>query len=143
MPTTLIVETDPQGCPVTFTGPTFDLAAFISFAFATRFGADHELAAAATQLQRKHKIELRPLITFADSEPDDEADRQELARSWQDAARLAETAQAAVDAFAADERIQTLIAEYPELTPRMKELAEIARWAAEQSGKVRITFKME
>jgi hypothetical protein len=143
MPTRLIVETDPPDSPVTFSGPTYDLAHFISFAYATRFGADHELAAAATRLQRQHKIELRALITFADSEPDDALEREELAKAWQDAARLADSAKKAADAFASDEKIQALIAEYPNLPSLMQELAQIASWAAEQGGKVRLTFKME
>jgi hypothetical protein len=143
MPTSLIVETDPPNCPVTFAGLTYDLAHFISFAYATRFGADHELAHAATRLQRQHKIEMRSLITFADSEPDDAAERVELEKAWQDAARLAEATRKAADAFASDEKIQALIAEYPDLTPRMEELAQIASWAAEQGGKVRLTIKME
>jgi hypothetical protein len=142
MPTTLFVETEPAGCPVQFSGPTADLTYFISFAFAMRFGADHELAAAAQVLQRRHKVDLRPLVTFADAEPDDELSRQELARAWQDAGRLADAAQAAVAAFASDERFRDVLATYPDLVPRMAELAEIARWAAAQGGKVRITFKI-
>lgn len=143
MPTTLIVETDPPGSPVHFSGPTADLVYFLSFAYATRFGADHELAEAARRLQRQHKLELRPLITFADSEPTAAADREELARAWQDAARLADVAEKAATAFATDEKLQELIAAYPDLAPRLAELAQIARWAAEQGGKVRLSFKLE
>ena len=143
MPITLIVETDPPGCPVQFSGPTSDLAYFISFAYATRFGADHELAAAALILQLRHKVELRALITFADSEPDDEISRQEFEHAWQPAERLATTAQAAADAFASDERFQNVLSAYPHLAPRIAELAQIAGWTAEQDGKVRMTFKIE
>src|SRR6185437_4535637 len=92
---TLYFETDAtEPCPIGFGGPTDMLVYFLSLAFSTRYGAQHDLARLALTLRGAHKIDLDPLTTFADREVEVEADARELERVWQPAAPLAETVRA-------------------------------------------------
>jgi hypothetical protein len=141
---TLYVELDPPAeSPSAFGGDTSPLVYFLSFAFAARYGAQHELTKAALLLRGgAHKIDLKPLLTFADRDADDPADQRELARVWQDAAPLAECCRAVVEAIDADAAIQEQLVEFPTLRDRLDELARIASWAADRGAKVRLTFEM-
>lgn len=141
----LHVELDPPaGAPEGFSGDTASLVYFLSFAFAARYGAQHELTRAALLLRSgEDKIDLRPLLTFADREVEDEADRQELERVWQDAAPLAECCRRVVERIDADGAVRELLAEFPTLRGRLEELGRIASWAAERGAKVRLTYSME
>jgi hypothetical protein len=141
--TQLLVEFDPEGEAPEFAGDTAPLVYFLSFAFATRYGAQHELSKAAALLRDTHKIDLRPLLTFADRAAEDAADRAELERLWQDAAPLAESCRAAVAAIDADAAIRDLLADFPTLRDRIDELGRIASWAAKTDRRVRLTFEME
>ena len=139
----LIVEFDPPGEAPAFTGDTAPLVYFLSFAFAARYGAQHELTRASLLLRGgEHKIDLKPLLTFADREPDDPADERELERVWQDAGPLAECCRRVVAAIDADAAIREHLREFPALRDLIEELGRIASWAAETGRRVRLTFTL-
>ena len=98
---TLMIDLDPPGePPIAFGDDTAPLVYFLSFAFAARYGAQHELTKASLLLRGgEHKIDLKPLLTFADRDADDPADQRELERVWQDAAPLAECCWRVVEAM--------------------------------------------
>ncbi len=140
----LMVEFDPPGeAPVAFGGETASLVYFLSFAFAARYGAQHELSLATVLLRDKHKIDLKPLLTFADSASEDEADQQELERLWQEAAPLSECCRRIVDAIDVDEAVREQLRDYPTLRDRIEELGRLASWAAEGGRRLRLTFAMD
>jgi hypothetical protein len=136
------VEGD-EACPLTFSGTTDELVAFLSFGFAARYGAQHPLTSLALLLRGEYKIDLAPLLTFADRDVEVEADARELQRAWQDAAPLTSTIDAVVSAMSsADARVEELASGTPELLPRLRELGAMAGWAAEQGARVRLTFEL-
>jgi hypothetical protein len=141
---TLYVELDPPaGDAGAFGGDTAPLVYFLSFAFAARYGAQHELTKAALLMRGgEHKIDLKPLLTFADRDAEDPIDQRELARVWQDAAPLAECCRAVVAAIDGDAAIREQLVEFPTLRHRLDELGRIASQAAERGAKVRLTFEM-
>ncbi len=140
----LIVECDPPSePPMTFGGETAPLVYFLSFAFAARYGAQHELSIVTGLLRDKHKIDLKPLLTFADHAAEDEADRQELERLWQDAGPLAECCRRVVQAIEADEAIREQLGDFLTLRERIEELGRMASWAAAVGRRVRLTYSME
>jgi len=140
-PTTLIVETTAgEEPPVDFLGPSSDIVYFISFAHTERYGAHHPLAKAAAILKRKLRVNIAPLMTFADARVEDAEDAALLERIWQDAEPLAESARAAAVAIDATPELRDLTFDFPELPDRLRELADIAAWAAERGAKVRLTY---
>ena len=140
----LIVEFDPPDeQPVAFSGDTAPLVYFLSFAFAARYGAQHELALATGLLRDKHKIDIKPLLTFADHAAEDEADRRELERLWQDAAPLAECCRRIVEAIDEDEAVREQLRDEPTLRERIDELGRSASRAAETNRRVRLTYTMD
>jgi hypothetical protein len=139
-PTTLIVETtDPQE-PPDFLGDSADIVYFISFAHAERYGTDHALSKAAAILKRQLKVDLKPLMNYADARTENAEEEALLERLWQDAAPLAESARTAAEAIEGTPELRELTAELPELPQRLRELADIAYWAAERGARVRLTF---
>jgi len=65
MPTLFVDFDPPADLPVAFGGDTAPLVYFLSFAFAARYGAQHELTKASLLLRGgEHKIDLKPLLTF-------------------------------------------------------------------------------
>ncbi len=143
-PQRLHVEFDAAApCPIAFEGDSSIVLYFASWAFSLRFGAQHELALAAGRLETAHKIELRPLLHYADRQIEDEADRKELERVWQDPAPLAACCRAIVAGIAAgDGQLDTLLEGYDDLAPRLGELATMCDWAAEQGARVRLSFDL-
>ncbi len=141
---TLYFETDAgEPCPYEFGGARDVLVYFLSLAFSTRYGAQHELSQLALLLRGERKINLGPLLTFADRNVEEEADAKELERVWQDAAPLAETLRAVNAALdSSDERINALTAGSPGLRERLGELQRMAEWAAERGARVRLTFEL-
>lgn len=141
---TLYIDLDPPGePPEAFGGDTAPLVYFLSFAFAARYGAQHELTKASLLLRGgEHKIDLKPLLTFADRQADDPADRRELERVWQDAGPLAERCRRAVAAIDADPAIRDQLADFPTLRDRLDDLGRIAAWAAAKGRRVRLTYEM-
>jgi hypothetical protein len=132
-------------CPVQFTGDPVILLFFISWAYSLRFGGMHELAQATLHMQRYHKVELRPLLTFADHEVEDEDDRFALEHAWQEAAPVAASARAVADALDSDdEDLHSFTREYePALQERLRDLAAMCDWGAAHGSRVRLTFKLD
>jgi hypothetical protein len=135
-------ETDAaQPCPVAFGGDASALVYFLSLAFSTRYGSQHELSRLALLLRGEYKINLSPITTFADRDVEVEADANELDRVWQDAAPLAASLRDVVRALDSDDaRIHALIADTPDLLPRLRDLLEMAEWASKRDARVRMTF---
>ena len=140
----LLVEFDAaEACPVAFGGDSTVVLYFVSWAYSLRFGAQHELAQAAMRMQRRHKVELRPLLRYADQDVEDATDQHELDHAWQDAAPLAECCRAVTAAIAADdEELAGLLDGYDDLAPRLDELAAMCDWAAEAEARVRLSFDL-
>ena len=141
---TLHFETDARvPCPLAFGGPTDVLVYFLSLAFATRYGAQHDLSLLALLLRGEHKIDLGPLTTFADRDVEDAADARDLERVWQDAGPLAETLRRIDEVLgSADERIRELTAGTPDLRARLADLGRMASWAAARGARVRLSYDL-
>jgi hypothetical protein len=140
-PTALIVETtDPEDCPIEFLGDSADIVYFISFAHALRYGSDHPLASASADLKRQFHIDLSPLLTFADARTESAAEERALETLWQEAEPLAESARSAADAIEDNPDLSKLTADFPELPDRLRELAEMANWAAQRGARMRLTY---
>ena len=132
-----------EECPVAFGGDPTIVLFFASWAYSVRFGGQHELAQAAMRMQRRFKVELRPLLRYADRDVEDAADQRELDRAWQDAAPLAECCRAITAAIAGgDEELDGLIEDYGELAPRLTELAGMCDWATAAESRVRLSFDL-
>jgi hypothetical protein len=140
----LIVETTaPEPCPHAFAGDTSDLVYFLSFAYSTRYGSQHELSQASLLLRGEFKIDLRPLLTFADRSVEDPADAEALERAWQDAAPLAECCRKVVAALdSGHAKLGELTQDFPSLRDRIAELGAMARWAAEGQARIRLTYNL-
>jgi hypothetical protein len=140
-PTTLIVETtSAEPCPIDFLGDTADIVYFISMAHTERYGADHPLAKAAAILKRQLRVNMAPLLKFADARTDNAAEDQMLEGLWQEAAPLTEAARNVAEAITGTPHLLELTAAFPELPDRLRELSDIAHWAAERGAKVRLTY---
>lgn len=139
--TTLIVETTAdEECPVEFLGDSADIVYFISMAHSERYGADHPLAKAAGILKRQLKVKMGPLLNFADAATESSEEERLLEAVWQDAVPLAESAREVADAIDRTSELRDLTSAFPELPERLRELADMAAWAAERGAKVRLTF---
>jgi hypothetical protein len=133
-----------QDCPYGFLGDPTVVLFFISWAYSVRFGGMHELAQAALHMQRKHKVDLKPLLTYADRDATSEDDQRELAHAWQDAAPLAASARATATALeAGDPVLAPMIEGYEHLAPRLRELATMCDWAASKAARVRLSFYLD
>jgi hypothetical protein len=141
----LFIEFDTdEPCPFGFLGHPTVVLFFISWAFSVRFGGMHELAQAALHMQRKHKVDLKPLLTYADRDATSEDDQRELAHAWQDAAPVAMSARAVATALESnDPELARLTAGYDELAPRLRELASMCDWAASRHAAVRLSFYLD
>jgi hypothetical protein len=134
----------PRPDPPAFSSDTSDLVWFLSWAFSTRYGANHELSLAALVLRGEFKIDLLPLLTFADRKVEDPADEEALERAWQDAAPLAECCARVAEALgSADKRLASLRDDYPLLRDNVADLGRIAGWAATHSARIRVTYELE
>ncbi len=115
---TLCLDFDP---PVVFSSDTAPLVYFLSFAFAARYGDQHELARAALLLRGgDHQVELEPLLTLADRALDDLANRRKLERVWQEAGPLAACCERVAEAIDADEAIRDELRDFPTLRDRIE-----------------------
>lgn len=140
-PTTLIIETTAgEPCPIDFLGDSADIVYFISMAHTERYGADHPLARAAAILKRQLRVNMAPLLKFADARTDDAAEEQMLENLWQEAAPLAQAARSVAEAIEGTPDLRELTSAFPELPERLRELSDIAAWAAERGAKVRLTY---
>lgn len=142
-PTTLIVETTAEeDCPIEFLGDSADIVYFISMAHSERYGAGHPLAKASSIIKRKMRINITPLLTFGDAEPDDASEEAMLEKLWQDPGPLEESALAVAAAIDQDDELRDLTSAFPELPDRLRELAEMARWARERDALIRLTYAL-
>jgi hypothetical protein len=143
-PERFFVEFDlSDACPLDFLNDPAIVLFFQSWAFSLRFGADHELAQAAAHLDRQLKIDLKPLLKYADRDLETAADAQELERSWQPAVALAGCVRAVAAAWERpDATLAPLIAGYRHLAPRLRELAAMCDWAAARDARVRMSFDL-
>src|SRR5262245_34320142 len=126
----LVVEFDTaDACPLAFRDDANLVLFFMSWAYSIRFGGMHELAQAALHLQRRHKVDLRPLLTFADREVEDPDDQFALDHAWQDAAALASCCRATADALDSDDAtLRGYLEGYEGLAARLRELAAMCDW---------------
>ena len=140
----LYFETDAADpCPLGFEGPTDMLVYFLSLAFSTRYGAQHDLARLALILRGAHKIDLDPLTTFADRDVEVEADARELERVWQPAGPLAATLRRVNDVLAEGHAdVDAIVAGAPGLRERLAELQRMAEWAEGRQARVRLSFEL-
>ena len=141
----IILDFDPPQPDLgAFEHDTEDLVFFLSWAFSARYGASHELSDAATILRSELKIDLVPLLTFADRNVEEPSDAEALELAWQDAAPLAECCRLAADGLeSADQRLTDLRGEYSGLMPAIRELAGIAAAAALRGARIRVTYNLE
>lgn len=141
----IVLDFEPalDGAP-DFASDTSDLVYFLSWAFSTRYGANHELSLAALVLRGEYGVDLSPLLTFADRNVEDEADADMLERAWQEAAPLAECCEQVAKALGGDDaRLADVREEYPALQGNIEELGRSARWAAERGARIRVTYVLE
>ena len=138
--TVLVFETTAGDPPVEFLGDSGDIVYFISMAHSERYGADHPLARASSIIKRRLRVPMGPLLNFGDAAAENAAEEELLGRLWQDAAGLAECARSVASAIESDEELREKTSALPELPDRLRELAAMADWAAEQSAQVRLTF---
>lgn len=140
-PTVLIVETtSDDDCPLEFLGDSADIVYFISFAHSERYGSAHPLSKAAGYLKRRLRIDLGPLLTFADARTESAAEERAVEAMWQEAEPLASSTRLVADAIEAAPELRELTADLPELPLRLRELADMADWAAERNARVRLTY---
>jgi hypothetical protein len=140
-PTTLIVETTAEEpCPIDFLGETSDIVYFISMAHTERYGADHPLAKAAAVLKRRLRVNMAPLLRFADARTDNAAEEEMLESLWQDAGPLAQAARSVAEAIEGTAELRELTSSFPELPERLRELSDLAAWAGEHGAKIRLTY---
>lgn len=140
-PTTLIVETTAdEPCPVEFLGDTSDIVYFISMAHTERYGADHPLAKAAAVLKRRLRVNMAPLLRFADARTDNAEEERLLESLWQEAQPLADASRSVAEAIEETPALRELTSGFPEMPDRLRELAGIADWAAQNGAKVRLTY---
>ena len=85
-------------------------------------------------------VNLSPLLNFADARTENEEEERLLERLWQDAGPLAEAARTAAEAIEGTLELRELTSAFPELPQRLRELADIAYWAAERGARVRLTY---
>jgi hypothetical protein len=102
------------------------------------------MSLAALVLRGEFKIDLVPLLTFADRNVEDPADVDVLERSWQDAAPLAECCEAVARALGSGKkRLAALTEDYAGLQENVEELGRTARWTAERGARIRVTYVLE
>lgn len=140
----LIFETDPPASlPFEFDWDTSDLVNFMSFAVAYDYGSTHELAQLAQVLRRELGVKLTPLTNFYDAEPEDDEDRERLAKAWQEAGPLRETCERILRAFEEHgSRLRPLTASATGLEPLLAQLRDLAGWAQERGSRVRLSYRL-
>ena len=109
-------------------------------AHSERYGASHPLARAGFILKRQLKVNISPLLNFGDARTESSEERELLDRLWQDPAPVYEAARTAAEAIDGTPDLRDLTADFPELADRLRELADMAAWAAEQGAQIRLTY---
>ena len=141
----IVIDYDPPeaGAPQ-LEGDSSDLVYFLSFAFSQRYGATHEMSVAALVLRGEFKINIAPLMTFADREIEEPVDAETLERAWQDGIPLAECCRAVAAALnSEDKRLVAVRSDFPRLQDLVWQLGECAAWAANGGLRIRVTYELE
>lgn len=138
----LILERDGSDQPALFHGDTADLVAFLSFAAAERYGSTHPLSLLARRLRREYGVDTRPFWEFDAADPEDDEDREALARLWQPGEPLATASAAAALALRDTPQLAALAQGFPCLADRLAELAAIAGDAAAAGRRIRLTYRL-
>jgi hypothetical protein len=124
--------------------PTDQLAYFLSFAVAERYGAQHDLAKAANLVKIRHKVDMNPLLNFVDRQVEGPQERRAFEEtSWQDPERLAQSIRATLEAIEGDEKAAAYLGEYLDVVPKLEELWELCLSAMEVGAQVRLSFDLE
>lgn len=141
----IIVDLDPplESASV-FKSDSADLVYFLSWAFSARYGANHEMSLAALVLKSEFKIDLKPLLTFADRDAEEPADEEALERAWQEAEPLQDTCDQIAAALASGEKQLAALQEtYSGLGGNISELGKIAATAAAGGRRIRVTYLLD
>ena len=124
--------------------PAGDLLAFCSFAYASRFGPQHELSLLAQRLKEHYAVNLRAFTTYVEGVVHEEADAEDLERAWQDAGFVRAEAEKAVAALdSGDTKLTELLAEWPGLPERLREMSSRAGWAEGKGRRLRLAFLLD
>lgn len=120
------------------------LIAFMSFAVARGFGAEHPYLGLAARLESEHGVRLGPLTMFYEGLIDDAEDAEKLEMAWQDAGDLVETLTRMSDALATDDRCGALLemAGAAGLPAQVATALEIAAAAAKDGRRVRLSYAL-
>ena len=139
----LFVESDAsEPGPFRFRRDPRDLLALLSFGVAEPFGSMHVLTQLVRRLRIDRRLDVQPLLTFYDRDVSDEQDAVNLEAAWQEPGALVECIAGVRAAIAADPEAATLMADFPAIPALLQELEAMARWAAERSARIRITFSL-
>ncbi len=136
------IEGGDEGAPAVV-APAHELLAFCSFAFAIRFGAQHELGLLAQRLKDRHKVDLRPFTSYVEGVAQTVEDAADLEKAWQDAEKARVSAGMTLAALGSDARLPPLLEEWPGLPARLAEFEARAAWAAERGRRIRLTFALD
>jgi len=119
-----------------------NLVAFMSFAIARGFGAQHPLVALAEHLHRGLRVPLGPLETFYEGVVEDEEDAERLERAWQPAEPLRATLAALAAALRDDPTARRLLerAGTPALAEEAERLAALLEGPACRRKNVRLSY---
>ena len=85
-----------------------DLVAFMSFAVARGFGAQHPFIALADRLHDTFGVKLGPLTTFYEADVEDGEDREKLELAWQEPAPLLRSVERMIEILESDQVSQAL-----------------------------------
>lgn len=142
--TRFYAETDTDDADRGLTEPTDQLAYFLSFAVAERYGAQHELSRAANLIKIQHRVDMNPLLNFVDRNVQAPQERQAFeVTSWQDPEKLANSVQGVLDVIRAEPKVREYLAGYEDIVPRLEELFEICLNALESGARIRLSFDLE
>ncbi|MEX2237873.1 MAG: hypothetical protein WEB00_10095 [Dehalococcoidia bacterium] len=141
--TRFYAETDPA-IGDRLTEPTDQLAYFLSFAVAERYGAQHDLARAANLIKIRHKVDMNTLLNFIDRNVETAQELEAFQNAaWQEPEPLANTVRSVIDVIGSDEKVAALLEPYPQVVPSLEELFEICLSAMENGALVRLSFDLE
>lgn len=140
----LSVEVEGADSPVRLREGGEALIAFMSFAVARGFGAEHPFLALADRLEAEHGVRLGPLTTFYEGRVEDAEDAEKLDMAWQDAGQLAESLARMSAALGADKRLPELLAmaNAKGLPGQAETLRSIVEAAAKEGRRVRLSYAL-
>ena len=131
-----------KSCPHHFEGDPSILLFFQSWAFSVQFGGQHDLAKIASHLKQSLKINLSPLLKFADRNVENTFDARELQQYGQSPDELMQYTTQMIDALEhPDGNLSSLLTEeYELLLPRLQDLHKMCTWAVQEKCLIRMSF---